>query len=131
MPDAESQSFIISPKNYLSLEFDLYQERLYEVRTSNPKLYSELRRKAMDKLITSQIDNLYKTVMDFMTQGRIGGVNMLNDMKPQYPAQLSSQLALEIARAQSQLLYKVIDRIIPKNDSPPIFMNEKIDGTDP
>jgi hypothetical protein len=123
--------FRVNSRNYIGLEHQNYLAKLHAVKINNVLLYCQWRANACELLQSRLLDLIYEVTYSACTSGRCNGISLFGDLKPSIPDHLASQLALQIGKTVCDImLTKVINRIIPANDNPGLYINSGIDGSE-
>lgn len=117
-----TQNYAVDIDNYAGLQYDAYLGVIAGVSVADPKLFYKIRSQIMLAVKREALQKLYKTFYDVLSTGRCGDLDIANmlgadGVAPNYPAQETSQLALDACSALMPVIDKVISKLMPLNGS--------------
>ena len=114
------QSYRINTANYLGIQHSTFKNKLMELALTKPSDYFDLREKVLEKVKTDAIADLYNTIFNTMTDGKdlkggsiAAGATAEAILKPSYPHQEVTEIALAAAKTMDKIIDDVIEIILP------------------
>ncbi len=110
----------IDTNDYLAYNYALYKSKMYTYAISKPTAYGEMREYAVRKIKYEAVERMFKTVYSVLNQGTVeGGEGVIKidgtAIKPCYPQQLVSKIALNLSMLLDEELNKVLDIVLPED----------------
>lgn len=110
-------NFEIDTENYLGLGYEQFKNASYALALSNPSEYFRIRQAVIQSVKTDAVKDIYKTFYNILTTGtdKLGSkvIVDIKGVRPQYPSQKVSEIALQASRTMDEILNEVIDIILP------------------
>lgn len=115
---SDSQNFKVDTSNFLGLKYNEYRNKMYALAISKPSDFFALREKVLDEVKTKAIGNLYETIYNVLSDGKVtttqittaSGVSLPS---PSYPKQKINEISLSAAETLDRILDEVINIILP------------------
>ena len=117
--DITSQSFIVDPGDYSSINHSNYLSVVQEIARNNPQKYAQCRSNLKTNFAAAIHRETYFRYYLFLTLGKAAsGESYLTalgsaDFIPAVPRQVASKIALEQAESALQCALRSIDTILP------------------
>jgi len=110
----------IDVQDYLSYNYAMYKSKMYTYAISKPTAYGEMRENAVKKIKYEAVERMFKTIYNVLNLGTMennGSVIFIdgNAVKPGYPQQLCSKIALHLSQLLDEELNKILEIVLPED----------------
>lgn len=110
---------VTDPNDILALQYNKYKSDLYGNALSKPSEYFKLRGDLEDKLKTTLVTNMYKTIYELLRYGCIDSVCVCGkdanavDRIPGYPSAKVNALSMKITSQFNSFMDEIIEILMP------------------
>ena len=119
-PDQIKESRIIdkldSPLDYLSINYEMYVNKIFSLSITEPSKYYQLRNKLTSDLNVKILEYVHNILFDLLRYGQIGGVSYTEGHMVGYPCEKVNKIAMDISVLFKGEIDKVICLLLPPDN---------------